>query len=141
MIFDNEVFVNLYKQESSLIHGWRNFIISSSIILIMAIILIANGVLYPYPFLFAAAMIYSLVDLIMYRHFGKMREIQFGPKYGHPYLLRMMKIKSLDSNNINNMDNSEIKRLADCSLVIFTLVEIISIFLIASGIHYVINLF
>ncbi|UYD59253.1 hypothetical protein HPMBJEAJ_00138 [Aeromonas phage avDM6] len=141
MTFDNDVFVNLYKKESSLIHGWRNFIISSSIILIMAIILIANGVLYPYTFLFAAATIYSLVDLIMYRQFGKLREIQFGPKYSHPYLLKMMKSKSLDSNNINNMDNSEIKSLANRSMVILTLVDIISVFLIASGIHYVINLF
>lgn len=141
MIFNNEKFSNLYKEECSKIYGWRNFAVSSSIVFILAIILIVNGIVSPHSFFIAAALIYSLVDLIMYRRFGKEREIQFGPKYGHPYLLKMMKFKSLDSDIINNMDNSEVKRLANRSMILLTCVDVISVFLFTSCIHYVITLF
>lgn len=141
MIFNNETFSNLYKEECNKIYGWRNFAVSSSIIFILAIILIANGIVSPYSFFIASALIYSLVDLIMYRRFGKDREIQFGPKYNHPYLLKMMKAKSLDSDNINNMDNKEVKRLANRSMIFLTCVDVILVFMFTSCIHYVITLF
>lgn len=140
MIFNNENAKMWTKEESKKLHNFKLLGTCSLFVLVAFFVLGALGVFNPYIFFFVSALIFTLGDLIAYRKFGIHRDKLFGTKYNHPYLLTFMKINKLKADDMIGMSHDEIKSNCDKTMVLSTVVNVVVIFAITCGIHYLIHL-